>query len=87
MLTFTDKWILYPADYHDYFMKARQKKNIHINDYVNMIDSNNNIFGHKPFYSITNYFYDTRKKIDKFLNNLNYKDLYLYIPEYNSSMF
>ncbi len=80
ILTFIDKWVLYPAGYHDYFMEARQKKDINITDYINMLDSKQNTSGYKPFHSVPNYFYDIRKRTDKFLNKTTLKDLYSVIP-------
>jgi hypothetical protein len=80
ILIFIDKWVLYPSGYYDYFMKSRKMKDINISDYMNLIDSNSSHF-HRPFYSISDYFYDVRKRIDKFMNKVTVKDLFSQIPE------
>jgi hypothetical protein len=81
MLTFLDRWVLFPAGYHDYFMRAREKEDIAISEYINMIESAGIGQEHKPFYSTMNYFYDIRKRIDKFFNSVSMRDLYSGIPD------
>lgn len=76
MLTFYDKWVLLPAGFCDYFMQARKLDSLNISDYKNTIENKNNSLPHKPFFSITNYFYDIRKRSDKFLNTIKQSDLF-----------
>jgi len=73
ILTYIDAWILYPGGFHDYFMRARKKADLSIKEYIDFIDSGDEL-GHRPFYTLDSYYYDVRKRIDRFLNEAQ-KDL------------
>ncbi len=80
-LVFIDKWILHPVGFIDYFMQSRKLKNISFSDYIKMLDTSSNKTSHQPFYSLNNYFFDIRKRIDKFINTITLKDIYNNIPD------
>ena len=82
ILIFIDKWILLPTGNCDYFMTARKKKPLTIDEYAHLIESKNSSV-HKPFYNIANYFYDIRKRIDTVLNKTTITDLSSNIEGYN----
>jgi len=75
MLVFIDKWILFPSGHQDYFAQARQMRNISFSQYISMIDAPYEASVHRPFYSLSNYYYDVRKRIDMFLNTATLDDL------------
>jgi hypothetical protein len=80
ILTFIDKWVLEPTGYQDHFMEARKMKRLDPRDYVNIIGINQGKLGHSPYASITDYFYNVRKRIDRFLEKITTKDLVEKIP-------
>ncbi len=80
ILIFIDFRVLYPAGYRDYFREARKMEEFDISDYYSLLDSTNRKNIHTPFTSLTNYFYDIRKRMDKFLNSINISDLHEKIP-------
>jgi curved DNA-binding protein CbpA len=84
LLVFIDKWILFPAGLHDYFMESRKLDTISFAEYFSMFDAPLNTAIHRPFYSINNYFYDIRKRIDKFINKVRINDLSSYVDEDNN---
>ncbi len=79
VLTFIDKWVLGPAGFPDYFMEARNLKKIDPFEYIAAIGQNK----HYPYVNIKGYFYDIRKRMDKFLSQHNIKTLFDYIPDNN----
>jgi hypothetical protein len=83
ILTFIDKWVLEPAGYLDYFMEARKMGRIDPVEYINTIGFNQGKSGHGPYVSMTDYFYDIRKRMDRFLNYTTACDLVNNIPDYN----
>jgi curved DNA-binding protein CbpA len=80
ILLFIDKWILYPAGFRDYFMQSRDMKDISFSEYVRMIDDPLKAHRHRPFYSLNDYFYNVRKRIDQFINTVTVKDLHSSVP-------
>lgn len=78
ILTFIDTWVLNPAGLTDYFMSSRNRDQISPTVYGRQILSKSS--NHKPYYSISNYFYDIRKRADKLFNTMTYHDLLAYIP-------
>ncbi len=80
ILIFIDFRVLYPAGYRDYFREARKMKDIDISDYYSLLDPKKKKNIHCPFTSLTNYFYDIRKRMDKFLNSITISDLHEKIP-------
>lgn len=77
ILTFIDKWVLTPAGYPDYFMEARKMKRTDPTDYNNLYGR-----GHRPYVNVTDYFYDIRKKMDRFLERGRMNDLLKKNPGY-----
>ncbi len=82
ILTFIEKWILLPTGYQDYFMEARKMKMLDPRDYVNTVGASQVKEVHTPYVSVTDYFYEIRKRMDRFLENITTKDLILKIPNY-----
>jgi hypothetical protein len=82
ILTFIDKWVLIPSGFQDYFMEARKMKILDPIDYVNIIGISHGTKGHIPYAGITDYFYDIRKRMDRFLENITAKDLIENIPNH-----
>ncbi len=82
MLTFIDKWVITPAGYPDYFMQARKLKDLdprkYIKDVISKSDAN-----HHPFSNLSAYFYDLRKRTDKFIDNVKFSRLFDNVPGYN----
>lgn len=93
ILTFIDKWVLEPAGYPDYFMEARKMGRIDPVDYINTIGFKqgksghgpyvHGPYGHGPYVSMMDYFYDIRKRMDRFLNHTTVNDLMKNIPNHN----
>ena len=71
ILTFIDQWILTPSGYGDYFFTAR---NIDMDKPYNPYSSG--ISGdHLPYIDCFDYFYQIRRRMDKFLTKFNKTDL------------
>lgn len=81
ILTFTDKWVLEPSGYQDYFMEARKMNKANIANYIYTIGSKQTSTGHSPFVNIMDYFYDVRKRLNKFLNTATAGDLNKTLPD------
>jgi hypothetical protein len=82
MLAFIDKWILIPAGYPDYFMEARKLSKMDPFDYINYIGSSHARITYCPFNSLQDYFYNIRKRINKFQENVFPENLIQKIPNY-----
>jgi curved DNA-binding protein CbpA len=80
IITFIDKWVLEPAGHPDYFMEARQMKRLDPRDYITMIGSSPGKHGHSPYADVTDYFYNVRKRMDRFLEKTATADLMERIP-------
>ncbi len=80
ILIFIDFRVLYPAGYRDYFREARKMTDLNISDYYSLLDPKKKNKIHTPFTSLKNYFYDIRKRMDKFLNSVTTRDLHKRIP-------
>jgi hypothetical protein len=80
ILTFLDKWVLEPAGYQDYFMEARRMKRLDPRVYINTIGMNPGRPGHSPYASVTDYFYNIRKRMDSFLDKAASLELLGNIP-------
>jgi len=80
ILAFIDKWILSPAGYRDYFMEARRLNSIDPMEYIKSIGAGQGGNSHHPFAGIADYFYDIRKRMDKFLDKITAKNLLQKIP-------
>lgn len=81
ILAFMDQWVLEPAGFRDYFMEARKKEKINPADYIKDICENRSRQQHRPFSSLSNYFYDIRKRMDKFMKKITESDLQAKIPD------
>ncbi len=84
MLTFIDKWVLTAAGFPDYFMDARQMKRIDPLDYNQTLGLKDQ--GHLPFVSISDYFYNIRRRMDKFLAKVSPADLMNRLEEYDITL-
>jgi curved DNA-binding protein CbpA len=80
ILTFIDQWVLDPAGYRDYFMEARKMGKVNITEYIFESFRPGNT-EHRPFVDITDYFYDVRKRMDKFSKYAKIRDLVKTIPD------
>ncbi len=49
-------------------------------DYVRTIGTSQGKLGHSPYVSIADYFYNVRKRMDRFLDNITTRDLVEKIP-------
>lgn len=75
MLTFLEKWVLESAGLKDYFMEARKLQKIDPSVYIDAICMGKSRLAHFPFTTVENYFYDIRKRMNKFLDLINHLDL------------
>jgi len=71
ILNFIDKWALEPAGFPDYFYEARKIKDKSSRGFIQDGILNKS---HKPYVSIEDYFYNVRKRINKFMNTINMSD-------------
>ncbi|OHD13255.1 MAG: hypothetical protein A2086_16965 [Spirochaetes bacterium GWD1_27_9] len=71
ILLFIDKWILQPNGYVDYFYEARQIDKIKL---YGTMEEKGNIVSHKPYVSFEDYFYEIRKRMNKFIEKRNVTD-------------
>ncbi len=80
ILTFIDQWVLDPAGYRDYFMEARKMGKVNITEYIfeSFRPGNDE---HRPFFDIPDYFYDVRKRMDKFFQKAKFYDLIKTVPD------
>jgi curved DNA-binding protein CbpA len=72
ILLFFDTWVLEPAGCIDYFYEARNIKNRRVSD---MFKRGFDSAGHRPYANIYDYFYEIRKRMEKFLNKVRINDL------------
>ena len=75
ILTFIDKWVLEAAGHPDYFMEARQMKRLDPREHIFMINGNPGRHGHSPYAGVTDYFFNVRKRMDRFLEKAETTDL------------
>jgi curved DNA-binding protein CbpA len=80
ILTFIDQWVLFPMGYRDYFMEARKMGKVNISEYIfeSFRPSNDE---HRPFFDISDYFYDVRKRMDKFFQKARFHDMIKTVPD------
>jgi len=84
VLTFIDKWVLESAGLTDHFMDARKLGRIDPRTYINSIGTNGTTGtreAHAPFTSVENYYYDIRKRMNKYLEKIDTLDLLAPISE------
>jgi len=72
ILIFTDKWVLQPAGFIDYFYQARKIGKNSVSDLLKEGFNNNS---HQPYRNIYDYFYDIRKRMDKFIKSIKTQDV------------
>jgi curved DNA-binding protein CbpA len=80
ILTFIDQWVLDPSGYRDYFMEARKMGKVNITEYIFESFRPGNT-EHRPFFDINDYFYDVRKRVDKFMHAAKIGDLVKTVPD------
>jgi hypothetical protein len=71
MLSFIDKWILTRAGFPDYFFQARRMDSPAEIGVLSVEGGG----GHRPFVSLSDYFYNIRVRTDKFLKSAKLVDL------------
>lgn len=79
ILVFTDKWVLEPAGFIDYFYKARNMENIKSSSKSSSFNSKL----HQPYINIYDYFYQIRKRMDRFINDIKTENVLQPIEGYN----
>jgi len=72
ILVFVDKWVLEPSGFGDYFFKSRKIDEKKSYDYIKIKSINNS---HAPYADINDYFYATRMRLDKFIQNIRDEDV------------
>ena len=75
MLTFIDRWVLGPAGYPDYFFAARGMKSPRSSFLTARSESARRSSTHLPYANLSDYFYDVRKRTDRFLQRSRLTDL------------
>lgn len=70
ILTFIDRWVLEPAGLVDYFMEARGLERLNPASYIDFICQSPHRLTHFPFTSVPNYYYDIRKRMNRYLDRL-----------------
>ena len=73
ILTFLDKWILDAYGFPDYFMEARRLEKRDPREYIRILGEGSTYRGHFPYSSVDEYFYDIRKRADKFIGQYEKK--------------
>ena len=71
MLSFIDRWILTRVGFPDYFFQARRMAS----PAQNGVPSLESGAGHRPFVSLSDYFYNIRVRADKFFKSAKLVDL------------
>ncbi|HAK46957.1 MAG TPA: hypothetical protein DCO79_13710 [Spirochaeta sp.] len=71
ILSFFDKWILHPVGMGDYFYTARK---LDVKTKYNPLDNELNR-AHKPYVDLEDYFFQIRRRFDRFLNKFAKNDL------------
>lgn len=73
ILTFLDKWILEPYGFPDYFMEARKLERNDPREYIKILNDNVSYETHLPYQSIDGYYYDIKRRTDKFISKYEKK--------------
>ena len=76
ILTFLDKWILEPYGFPDYFMEARQLKRYDPRDYIKILSGPTVRNSHLPYNNLNEYYFDVRKRANKFISKYEKRELY-----------
>lgn len=82
VLAFIDQWVLTPAGFRDYFMEARQMKGLKPTDYLRDYFNPANT-AHRSFVSMSDYFYNIRKRMDRFISKTRMSDLFAPLQGYD----
>jgi curved DNA-binding protein CbpA len=80
ILAMIDKWILIPAGFPDYFSAARKIRKIDPFDHINYLQAGHVKPGHYPYVGISDYFYDIRKRMDRFVQHTSPVNLVKKLP-------
>jgi len=72
ILYFLDKWVLTSSGFGDYFYEARLVEGKEV---YNSVKNGFSPIGHNPYISFTDYFFQLRKRMDKFINRISLIDL------------
>lgn len=83
ILQFLDKWVLSPAGFPDYFYQARQME---IDEKLNYYQLNPGKGVHTPYVNLDDYFYQIRRRMDRFIKACSSKDLTLPIKNHNITL-
>ncbi len=81
VLAFIERWVLVPAGFRDHFMDARQMQPLHPLQHAEALSRPPAIGEHLPFVSLADYFYDIRKRMNRFLERFPQLDLLGTDPE------
>ncbi len=68
ILTHLDRWILEPYGFPDYFYEARRQVRADPRDYIQTLGKAASLPGHSPYHTVKEYFYDIRRRSDRFIN-------------------
>lgn len=79
ILDFIDKWVLAPSGFVDYFYEVRKLKN---EKPSNFLGENFELENHQPYANINDYFYDIRKRMNRFIDKINMQDVMKEIDVY-----
>ncbi len=72
VLVFIDQWVLGPAGFIDYFYEAR---NIDSKKAADLLKDGFSNYTHQPYRNLTDYFYEIRKRMDKFIKSIKIDDV------------
>ena len=75
IISFLDKWILEPGGFKDYFMESRKLAEIDPRRYVKLLEGTNLWGQHIPFTDLKDYFYDIRKRANKFITMFSKREM------------
>ncbi len=82
ILIFIDKWVLAPSGFPDYFLSARNLKGAGFEEYIKNISLKPENLEHRPFVGLRDYFYNIRKRMDKFMNSTSLESIMQLLPEF-----
>jgi len=74
ILTFLDKWILEPRGYKDFFMESRRLPELDPRLYIRLLGKEQRNEPRLPFTGVTDYFYDIRKRANRFISDIRQKE-------------
>jgi curved DNA-binding protein CbpA len=80
ILIFIDRWVLDPSGNRDYFLEARKMDRAEYGEYLLKIPLRKSAVSHSPYVDIPDYFYNIRKRMDRFLKRVRIDDLVRVVP-------